>query len=558
MKPTAMKLIFTTLFSCISIVAFAQTYFLGENEQNLINNRSVITQIVATIPYQGYDETQPYFGEGEYEIFLDNINGVLDKPIIVLDGFDPGDGRDITGLYNSLSFGGLNMADILRDEGFDIVILNAPQYTTGGKNIDGGADYIQRNAMVTIEMINLLNDQKVGNEELVVLGSSMGGLIARYALSFMEQNSMDAETRLYISFDSPHLGANIPISLQYLINYLAQELGDPTAMALVDQVLNSPAAKEMLYDHLNGHLLAGSTFEQDPSKRLPEGAPNFRDAFQAELDALDFPQQVRNVAMVNGSSQGQTTGTPGMQLVDTTLDLGGGATADVNLHFTPTASQTINVTDFQSFFVGIPVGSFEAIAESFSFTDGVDSSPGGTGNISAALGGGGSANPVIAAFIAALDQDEYSFIPLISSLAIDNEDDWFAVPDIGGIHTSPFVNTYIPSVNEPHVTVTQASAQFALDEIRNGVLGTPNLISSERFKLIQNPVQEQIKIKLNAAEGFGILTVSIYAVSGQRVLSEIIENPSEQVTLNHALNSGLHILQIEDSEGSWTQKIVID
>ena len=47
----------------------------------------------------------------------------------------------------------------------------------------------------------------------------MGGLIARYGLSFMEQNSMNHETRLYISFDSPHLGANIPVSFQYLINY---------------------------------------------------------------------------------------------------------------------------------------------------------------------------------------------------------------------------------------------------------------------------------------------------------------------------------------------------
>jgi len=269
-----MRILYVSLFCLITLSSFSQTYFLGENNNTPINNRSVITPIVASIDYQGYDETQAYFGEGEYEIFIDNVDGILDKPIIVLDGFDPGDGRNITGLYNSLNFGGQNLADILRNEGFDIVILNAPQYTTNGKDIDGGADYIQRNAMVTIELINLLNDLKVGNEELVLLGPSMGGLIARYALSFMEQNSMDPETRLYISFDSPHRGANIPISLQYLINYLAQQLGDPTAVTLVDQVLNSPAAKEMLYDHLNAHLLAGSTFEQDPTKLLPEGAPN--------------------------------------------------------------------------------------------------------------------------------------------------------------------------------------------------------------------------------------------------------------------------------------------
>ena len=554
-----MRILYVSLFCLITLSSFSQTYFLGENNNTPINNRSVITPIVASIDYQGYDETQAYFGEGEYEIFIDNVDGILDKPIIVLDGFDPGDGRNITGLYNSLNFGGQNLADILRNEGFDIVILNAPQYTTNGKDIDGGADYIQRNAMVTIELINLLNDLKVGNEELVLLGPSMGGLIARYALSFMEQNSMDPETRLYISFDSPHRGANIPISLQYLINYLAQQLGDPTAVTLVDQVLNSPAAKEMLYDHLNAHLLAGSTFEQDPTKLLPEGAPNFRDAFQSELDALGFPQQLRNVAMVNGSSQGTTTGNPGMQVVDTNLDLGSGLTADVNLHFTPEASQTINVVDFQTLIVGIPVASFMAEAQSFGFSDGVDASPGGTGNISAALGGGGSANPVIIAFIAALDQDAYSFIPLISALAIENEDDWFATPDIGGIHNSAFVNTYIPLVNEPHVTVTQASAQFALDEIRNTVLGITSVNAvEEKYILDRNPVSQEIKLRLDPSFLYSEVNIKVINVAGQEVLSEKFVDPSNYLTIDHELSKGMYLLKIKDTQGIYTLKFLVD
>tara|TARA_R110002124_G_C8974716_1_gene515861 strand:- start:2400 stop:4061 length:1662 start_codon:yes stop_codon:yes gene_type:complete len=553
-----MKLIYATLSFILSISAIAQTPFLGESLQNPINNRSVVTPIVASIDYQGYDETQAYFGEGEYEIFVDNIDGVLDKPIIILDGFDPGDGRDITGLYNSLNFGGQNMADILRDEGFDIVILNAPQYTTNGKFIDGGSDYIQRNAMVTIEMINFLNAEKVGDEELVILGPSMGGLIARYALAFMEQNSMDAETRLYISFDAPHRGANIPVSLQYLINYLAEVLGDPTSQTVVDQLLNSPAAKEMLYDHLSGHLLNGSTYEQDPTKLLPVGAPNFRDAFQNELDALGFPQQVRNIAMVNGSSQGLTTGTAGMQIIDTNLDLGSGVNADINLHFTPTANTTINVTDFQSFISIIPLDSFEADAQSFAFTDGVDSSPGGTGNISAALGGGGSSNPVIVAFIAALDQDEYSFIPLISALAITNEDDWFAVPDIGGTHNSAFVNTYIPSVNEPHVTVTQASAQFALDEIRNPVLDVNSISSSEKYHLVINPVAEEIKLKLNPSFNYSGVNLTVVNIAGQQVMQKNFDDPSNEITLHHDLRSGMYLLNISDRESFSTIKIIVE
>ncbi|NND62237.1 MAG: hypothetical protein HKN48_03480, partial [Flavobacteriaceae bacterium] len=316
-----MKQLYFLFAALFSISAFSQSYFLPNPSPQEIQNRGVVAPIVATIGYQGYDETQEYFGEGEFEIFLDLVDGVLDKPIIVLDGFDPGDGRDITGLYNSLSFDGDNMADILRLEGFDIVILNAPVYTTDGKLIDGGADYIQRNALVLVEMINYLNAEKVGDEELVVLGPSMGGLIARYGLSYMEQNSIPHETRLYISFDSPHIGANIPISLQYLINYFAQEIGDATALAIVEDVLFSPAAKEMLSDHLLAHLLAGSTFEQDPTKLLPEGAPGFRDEFQSELDAIGFPQNVRNVTMINGSGNATTTGSPDAVVVDTNLTI---------------------------------------------------------------------------------------------------------------------------------------------------------------------------------------------------------------------------------------------
>ncbi len=551
-----MKSLYFLLFTLFSFTSFSQSYFQKKVSSNNVENRGIITSITANIGYQGYTETQEYFGEGEYEIFLDLVDGVLDNPIILLDGFDPGDARDIGALYNSLDFNGNNMADILRAEGFDIVILNAPQYNTGGKDIDGGSDYIQRNAMVLIALIDLINNEKVGEEELVILGPSMGGLIARYALAYMEQNSLQHETRLYISFDAPHLGANIPISLQYLINYLAEAFNNAAAQSIVDDVLNSPAAKEMLIDHLLGHLLAGSTYLQDPSLLLPFGAPNFRDAFQAELDALGFPQQVRNVSMINGSGQSTTTGNPGMQVIDTTLDLAPFITADVALHFTPIAGQTNNVTRFETFVIGIPTGLFIADAESPTSSSGIDSSPGGTANISGAFGGG-SGNPVIAAFIAALKQDDYSFIPSISSLAIDNENDWYAAPDIGGVHNSPFVNTYIPVENEPHITITEESAQFALDEIRNIILSINDIFSSEKYILTKNPVAEHLHLQLNTSFLYKNIELFVHNISGQQVLNEKIENPGIDISLFHSLSPGLYILTITDSDGIYTIKFIV-
>ncbi len=535
-----MKKIYPLLFLLSTFTALGQSFLPKPDHSPIENRTGVVLPIVANIPYQGYDETQAYIGEGEYEIFLDNVDGVLDLPIIVLDGFDPGDGRDITALYNSLNFDGQNLADLLRDEGFDIVILNAPQYTTGGKDIDGGSDYIQRNAFVLAAMIDFLNAEKVGDEELVILGPSMGGLIARYALAYMEANSLPHETRLYISFDSPHRGANIPISLQYLINYLAEDFGDPDAQAIIEFVLNSPAAKEMLIDHLEAHLLPGS-FEQDPTKLLPEGAPDFRDVFQGELDALGLPQNVRNISVVNGSGIGTTTGTPGMQVINTNLELIPLTTADIILRFTPPASTTNTVTSMETFFIGVPVSLFEADAESTPESDGVDASPGGTSTISSALDGGAT-NPVIIDFVNALEQDEYSFIPTISALAID-QDDWFGVPDPAD---SPFDNSFIPDTNESHVLVTAENATFVIDEILAGVLNIPQNTLGSGYILAQNPVDDYIRLqRVSSQTNSDKIDIAIFNMAGQQVYRTEITNPSNDIRIPHALSSGIYQMKLE-------------
>ncbi|MBT3588712.1 MAG: T9SS type A sorting domain-containing protein [Flavobacteriaceae bacterium] len=529
-----MKNVLFTLIAFISIQVSSQTQ-----------------TVTSTIAYQGYDESQAYFGEGEYELFLDTIDGVLDKPIIMIDGFDPGDGRDIAMLYAALDFNGENLADILRNEGYDFIALNAPLYNTDGKDIDGGADYIQRNAMVLVELIDFINNEKVGSEELVIIGPSMGGLIARYGLSFMEQNSMNHETRLYISFDSPHLGANIPVSFQYLINYFAKGQDNAQAQAVVDNVLNSPAAKEMLIDHYSAHLITGSDFEQDPNLLLPVGAPNFRDAFQTELDNLGFPQNVRNVAMINGSGNGTTIGTPGMSMIDTSLDLGNNLTADISLHFAPAAGETINVTDFTAYFIGIPVAFFDAFDESFAFTDGLDSSPGGKGDIASGLAD--INDPLIDAFIEALEQENYSFIPTMSSLAISNENNWYEIPTIGD---SPFVNTYVPSENEDHTALTQQNANFALAEIRQEPLNTINF-DLVTYILMENPVSEQIRLKLNPSLLYTNISISVYNTSGQQILTKKIQNPSDIITINHYLKSGIYILTIVDDAYTYNTKMIV-
>lgn len=544
-------LMLTLMVFCASILEVqAQARFQQEPDPAFYPERSVVENITASIAYQGFNESEAYFGQGEYEIFLDNVDGVLDRPVIVLDGYDPGDGRDIGALYASLSYAGQNLADELRDLGFDIVVLNAPNYVTNGFEISGGGDFIQRNAMVLVALIQAINDQKVGEEELVVLGPSMGGLISRYALSYMEQQGLPHETRLFLSFDAPHRGANIPISLQYLINYFAIVGGDPIAQSTVDVVLNSPAAKQMLIDHLLGHLLAGSDLEQDPNLLLPSGAPNFRDEFQQELDDLGFPQEVRNVTMINGAVDGTTIGNPGMEVVNTSLEIDALTDIDIALYFTPSAGQTNTVTDVATYFIGIPVSTFSADAASFASSDGVDSAPGGTGNISAALAGG-AGSPILQEFVDALNQDEYSFIPTMSALAIDS-DNWHGAADLSA---SPFDNIEASTTNSGHVSLTQSMADFAITEIL-GTLGISDLFNDQSVRVL-NPAHGVIEVLLAEALRGQSIQGELYQLDGRLVAHKTWENAGGVLSWAQTGRSGLYILRLYQGRETIHLRVVI-
>jgi len=518
------------------------------------------TPITATIGYQGYDESQAYFGQAEYQIFIDTTDGIFDKPIFIVDGFDPNDTRNIAGMYSALDYNGTNVADILRAEGFDFVFLNFPVYTRASDNVvvDAGSDYIQRNAMVLTELITQINSQKVGNEELVIVGPSMGGLISRYALRYMEQNNLDHETRLYISWDSPHKGANIPIEIQYLINYMANvNGGNADLQAAIASTLNSPASKEMLIDHFSAHLQSGSTFEQDGSILLPIGAANFRDAFQAELDAMGFPQQTRNIAISNGSWTGATNGTPGMEILNHTFDVPSVAntTIDIELHFAPAANQNIEVTSAVTVFANIiTLASFDARAQSFGYTDGLDSAPGGKYDMQSFLGGV-QGNPLLTELIDNLQQSDFCFIPTISAMAIDNEDDWYASIDTDS-HVIPFADWFIPNVNENHVTLTTSNVDFILQEIRNGQASVLDTNFDSLFKLKQNPVSNEITFLTNS--NHNILDVSVVSLTGQKLVSKRLFNAHNEVKLLINLSNGIYFLKVDANNKLYVKKVIVN
>lgn len=519
---------------------------------------NAITTVTATIPYQGFGETAAYFGQGEYEIFPDTVDGILDKPVFLVDGFDPGDARSIALTYAGLNYGtNQNLADYLRSLGFDIVIVNFPNYTRPNSTtvVDGGVDFIQRNAFVLVEVINQINAQKVGNEKNVVIGPSMGGLISRYALRYMEMNNLNHDTRLYISFDSPHKGANVPIGFQHLFNYMAYgPLGSTAVQPVVDGLIKSPAARQMLIDHMEGHLQSGSAFEFNTASAslLPTGAPNYRNAFQNELNAMGFPTTVRNVSIANGAGNGTMNYTPNFEVMNHTFNVTSTQRAIINLRFTPAANQTNQVSRFRgqaNLFTWFTVYESLANSKAPTDTDGLDTAPGGRFDMTGFQADLGT-DPLLTEFFDNLNADYFTFIPTWSSMAISGTNNLYA--PVTGASTTPFVASSIPTVNENHVTLTSSNVTFALNEIISGALSTSDQALTSLW--IKNPADKTIEINSDYSIENAAITVTdmlgkiIYSVKHQNI------NGTPEIPVS--LMKGIYLININTENGSITKKII--
>lgn len=178
------------------------------------------TIFTSNIEYQGYEETSPVYGKIEvftyYRTNNNNTERKVKKPIFIIDGFDPEDTRKVKdcdcandpecsnldkykdanqnfdpNLHNSIedvstyyeNNGPIKLIDKLRSIGYDVIVINNPTYTTTNfanqiVKIDGGADYIERNAMNMVSFIQYTKSQLItngSNEKIVIVGPSMGG-----------------------------------------------------------------------------------------------------------------------------------------------------------------------------------------------------------------------------------------------------------------------------------------------------------------------------------------------------------------------------------------------
>lgn len=227
-----------------------------------------------------FDEGEAVTGQALVKIGAD---GQFDKPLILLEGFDPDVGGhtptygfgdlnweviwNCDGTYND-ALGGLGlMLEAVLQEGFDLVFLD----------FEDGTRSIFQQAKLLQHVIEQCRDYRVAADPMVVVGPSMGGIVAREALRSMELNGMDHCVRLFAALDSPFRGAYLPIALQEAVAFFAEFSVDAH---LLMQALLSPAASE---------LLVGSPFH--PS--------SIRTNLEAHQQQQGLPTRCANLAMAN-------------------------------------------------------------------------------------------------------------------------------------------------------------------------------------------------------------------------------------------------------------------
>jgi len=244
-----------------------------------------------------------------------NTSKKLKKTLIVIEGFDIFSiAPDIqtSPLYYSDFMYGLDNASSTKyatpynfnqqlDDyaGYDIVYL---MFTNG-------TDYIENNAKVVEQLISIVNAKKapdVSNDN-VVMGLSMGGLCARYALAEMTKNNQPTETRLLITHDSPHEGANIPLGLQYFMEMMSNfNVFGYSVTDIYPQyhealgILNAPATKELLlYTATGTNTYQANTFLNTTYRNM------------ITFSSTGPQPTYKFIATSLGSQCGQTYGAPG-------------------------------------------------------------------------------------------------------------------------------------------------------------------------------------------------------------------------------------------------------
>ncbi len=486
--------------------------------------------ITASIPYLGQA------GTGSAYVYLAPNHAALTNPILVIEGFDLDNSMNWDELYALLNRE--QLLENLRALGYDAVVLN----------FTNAIDYVQRNSLVVVELIEQVEAAIDPSTSIALAGASMGGLASRYALSYMESQSRPHRVRTFVSFDAPQLGADIPLGLQYWLAFFSDDSADAAALLAA---LDSPASRQMLVYH---HTTPpGATGQSDP----------LRATLIADLAAIgDYPGAPRNVAIANGSGAQTNQGfNAGAQVVRWEYD---GLFVDItgNVWSVPNGAS-------QNIFRGVMRVIFTTPEEQTVTVAGTlpyDSAPGGSRASMAEM------DAVSAPFgdIIAL-HSSHCFIPTVSALALATPDLFYDVandPQI--LQQTPFDAVYFPLANEEHVLITPQNAAWLLAELQNSVTTVASDANAApgaplRLSASPSPFSDATQIRWTMPRS-GAARVAVFDASGREaaLVTDAIFGAGEHAARwdgrdasGQRLSAGIYFIALRGSDGVRAQKVLL-
>jgi hypothetical protein len=177
----------------------------------------------------------------------------------------------------------------LCEAGYDVIFYD----------FGSGQTYIENNASGLYKALTKIKQNMTdggSTEKMVVCGASMGGLVSRYAIDKLEQDGHTDWISHFISFDSPQMGANIPLSLQHFLQHMKLV---PDIKVSYEKVTSPGASQLVRYSSLATHdNEPHSNWERDYLKA------GFNSFHLPSDPQRGWPHYCKLVSITNGSRVG--------------------------------------------------------------------------------------------------------------------------------------------------------------------------------------------------------------------------------------------------------------
>lgn len=282
------------LFVCLNFSTFAQCekYFIPEPINYIYDKDKEVYP--NNINFNNYTEAIGYSIHHRFDIEINpNINYMdIKKPIILIKGYDSQNEITCQDNYNyyflnkNIKYNNELLGNYLRSKGYDIIT-----YNVGNTHFP-----IQVLAKFLREFIKIINKGKKSHEELILIGVSQGGLIARYALTEMENNNESHSVKLLITLDTPHKGANIPLGLQAMLIRFEITKYFVKVLKPLYSSYRAPSARQMIL------------YNPWKIKNEMVGSTDAHLNFYSELKSLNrcngYPKNCKRSAIANGGLRG--------------------------------------------------------------------------------------------------------------------------------------------------------------------------------------------------------------------------------------------------------------